>query len=91
MQVPEKILLIAKIVARGDILVHWGPHSFSDSFEPQIFAISELDDLSHWQKKKMAASTWRCPLVFLTCCLSDRTPGPPLRIAIHLLLGSRQN
>ena len=52
MQVPEQILLIAKIVARGDILVHWGPHSFSDSFELQIFAISELGDLSHWQKKK---------------------------------------
>ena len=52
MQVPEQILLIAKIVARGDILVHWGPHSFSDSFELQIFAISELNDLSHWQKKK---------------------------------------
>lgn len=52
MQVPEQILLIAKIVARGDILVHWGPHSFSDSFELQIFAISELDNLSHWQKKK---------------------------------------
>lgn len=52
MQVPEQILLIAKIVARGDILVHWGPHSFSDSFELQIFAISELDNLSHWQKNK---------------------------------------
>ena len=51
---------------------------------------SELDDLSHWQKQ-MAASTRRCPLVFLTCCLSDRTLGPPLRNAIYLLLGSRQN
>lgn len=51
-QVPELILLIAKKkTARGDILVHWGPHSFRDSFELQIFAISELDDLSHWQKK----------------------------------------
>lgn len=55
-QVPEQILLIAKKIARGDILVHWGPHSFSNSFELQIFAISELDDLSHWQKK-MVAST----------------------------------
>lgn len=51
-QVPEQILLIAKKkkIACGDILVLWGPHSFSDSFELQIFAISELDDLSHWQK-----------------------------------------
>lgn len=48
---PEQILLIAKKkFACGDILVLWGPHSFSDSFELQIFAISELDDLSHWQK-----------------------------------------
>ena len=47
MQVPEQILLIAKKIARGDSLVHWGPHSFSDSFELQIFAISEFDDLSH--------------------------------------------
>lgn len=59
MQVPEQILLIAKIVARGDFLVHWGPHSFSDSFELQIFAIGELDDLSHWQKKK---KKWQPPL-----------------------------
>ena len=48
-----------------------GDLTTNDTLELQIFAASDLDDLSLWQRN--VASTWRCPLVFWTCCLSDRT------------------